>query len=511
MFLNNITTSSGIIIGGGINTTAGGIVVFYRVGEFVSSFGVSLDFDPLFREFTSSFGQSPDFNPLFREFISSVGMHADEDAEAYLDAVQTADTESLETDVQNAYRELIIGLKYDGNWNAIKGAGILSGARTLTGALVPLRGATPINHNFVSGDYSRKLGITGATAAKWLDIQRANNIDPQNSKHLATYVSEFGTLTTFTPLMGSGTGQGAGNGLIGFPWNNTTEWNAYVNSTATGVVSSLTITPPCLMAVGRGNSTQLVYAYDNSTSTITQASSAPTSGQNFLRQSQTFETTWTRPGILAFDSGSVIDTTDTTDPLGGNTAEEIMESTVTTVHRMSQSVSSFDGDMTFSCYVKSGAGTRNMYILMNNATDGSIGRVIINPNGDIVSTIGTVDVIDEGDGWWRLVVSATATAGTTTTFFVGLSDGSTLNYTGDGTSSIYVWGAQVNRGLTAQDYLATTTQIADDATFVFRHPSLSAIGSNHKQMWYSIGEMVDFSKLNTRLNTFRLQLDAAIT
>jgi hypothetical protein len=485
---------------------------FYRVGGFTSSFGVSLDFEPLFREFTSSFGQSPSFNPLFREFLSSVGMHADEDAEAYLDAVQTADTESLETDVQNAYRELIIGLKYDNNWDAIKGAGILSGARTLTGALVPLRGAAPTNFNFVSGDYSRKLGITGATATKWLDIQRANNIDPQNSKHIATYVSEFGALSTFRVLIGSGTGQGAGNGLVGFPWNANDVWNAYVNSVATSTTADVVITDPCLMAVGRGNSTQLVYAYDNGIITQTVASQAPTSGQNFLLRSEEFQTTWARAGILAFGSGSVINTTDTTDPLGGNTAEEITENTSTELHRMRQNVASVNGDLTFSCYVKSGAGTRNIQLQMFNSTDSTFGRIIIEPDGTIITdqSIGTVSATDAEDGWWRLRVSATSSSGVTNQYFVGLIDGTTGSYAGDGTSSIYVWGAQVNRGLTVQDYLVTTTTAVDDATFVFRHPSLGSIGSSHKQMWSSVGEFVDFAALNTRLNTFRTQLDAAI-
>jgi hypothetical protein len=65
----------------------------------------------------------------------------------------------------------------------------MAGARTLAGALVPLVGAAPTNFNFVSGDYNRKTGLVGNRSTKYLNSNRNNNADPQNSQHLAVYSS----------------------------------------------------------------------------------------------------------------------------------------------------------------------------------------------------------------------------------------------------------------------------------------------------------------------------------
>jgi hypothetical protein len=436
----------------------------------------------------------------------------DRDAARYIAAVEAADGQALEAGVVSAYRELIAGLKTDGNWNALRGAGIMAGARTLTGALVPLVGLAPVNNNFVGGDYVRKTGIRGAGATKWLDIRRANNADLQNSKHIASYVSEFeATLGTFRAIIGSGTGQGAGNGLVGFPWNATDIWNAYANSVDTGTTAGVAITDPCLMAVGRGNATELVYAYNNGIITQNIASQAPTSGQNYLLRSQEFENGWTLGGLRAFGSGSVVNAV--AGPIaGGSAAEQITEDSSTGAHQISRGTSLISGPITFSCYVKSAVGSRNIQLLMFNSTDSFLGRLVIEPDGTIVSslTIGTVSATDAGGGWWRLRISATSTVGTSTTYYVRLTDGTTGSYTGDNTSAIYIWGAQLSRGLDLPAYLATTSSTLDDTTFVFRHPSVGGIGSWHRQMWYSVGEFVDFTALNTRLNTFRTQLDAAI-
>jgi hypothetical protein len=435
----------------------------------------------------------------------------DPDAARYIAAVEAADGQALEAGVISAYRELIAGLKTDGNWNALRGAGIMAGARTLTGALVPLVGLAPVNNNFVGGDYVRKTGIRGAGATKWLDIQRANNADPQDNKHLATYVSEWeSTLGTFRAVAGSGIGQGTGNSLLGFPWNTTETLNTYVNSAAF-TIPSLAITTPCIIGAGRQNTTEMVHAHDGTLVTVNAVSTAPTSGQNFLMRSQEFNTGWTLGGLRAFGSGSVVDAV--AGPIaGGSAAEQVTEDSSTGVHRISRGTSLISGPITFSCYVKSAVGSRNIQLLMFNSTDSSFGRIVIEPDGTIVSslTIGTVSATDAGGGWWRLRVSATSTVGTSTTYYVQLNDALTGSYDGDNTSAIYVWGAQVSRGLDLPTYLATTSSTLDDTTFIFRHPSIGGVGSWHRQMWYSIGEFVDFAALNTRLNTFRTQLDAAI-
>jgi hypothetical protein len=113
----------------------------------------------------------------------------DPDAAVYVAAVEAADGQSLETATKVAIHSFVKGCKADGIWPAIKASCILAGARTLTGALVPLVGTAPTNvsNNFVSGDYDRKLGLTGNATNKVLD-SNVNHVGfPQNSRHLSVY------------------------------------------------------------------------------------------------------------------------------------------------------------------------------------------------------------------------------------------------------------------------------------------------------------------------------------
>jgi hypothetical protein len=116
------------------------------------------------------------------------GFQFDADASTYIEAVEAADTQALETDVRYAINDFVIGCKQDGIWDAIKASCILAGARTLAGALVPLVGTAPTNNGpFVSADYNRETGLVGDGSTKWLNSNRANNADPQNNCHCAVY------------------------------------------------------------------------------------------------------------------------------------------------------------------------------------------------------------------------------------------------------------------------------------------------------------------------------------
>ena len=91
-----------------------------------------------------------------------------------------------------AYDNFIKGCKSDGTWDAIKASCIMAGWDGLNGALTPLKGDAPTNFNFVSGDYVRTTGLLGNGVSKYLDSNRNNNADPQNSKHIAAYIKQQG-------------------------------------------------------------------------------------------------------------------------------------------------------------------------------------------------------------------------------------------------------------------------------------------------------------------------------
>lgn len=137
----------------------------------------------------------------------------DADTIAYMQAVEAADGQALELDVVKAYDEFILGCKHDGIWDAIKSSCILAGARTLSGALVPLVGTAPTNYNFVAGDYNRKTGLVADGSTKYLDSNRNNNADPQNSQHLAIWASSPGQVQSLYISSSAGTGGSGASGI----------------------------------------------------------------------------------------------------------------------------------------------------------------------------------------------------------------------------------------------------------------------------------------------------------
>jgi hypothetical protein len=143
---------------------------------------------------------------------------ADADADAYIIAIEAADGAPLEASVAMAYQNFVIGCKADGIWDAIKSSCILVGARTLQGALVPLKGTAPTNYAFISDDYDRLTGLKGNGSTKYLDTNRNNTVDPQNNRHKSVYVTALPNLAVNSGYIGAGLTQ-TGADHIGYGVN----------------------------------------------------------------------------------------------------------------------------------------------------------------------------------------------------------------------------------------------------------------------------------------------------
>lgn len=155
---------------------------------------------------------SPALERPSRRFSRYYNQIFDEDAIDYIAAVEAADGQRLEYQIQEAIQQFIFGCKLDpspnpgvSNWDAIKAACFLAGPRTLSGILVPLKGTAPTNVNFVTGDYNRILGLKGNGVNKRLNSHRANNDDPQDNRGFYVYVTEPATNSdTYNVYIGTG-------------------------------------------------------------------------------------------------------------------------------------------------------------------------------------------------------------------------------------------------------------------------------------------------------------------
>jgi hypothetical protein len=198
----------------------------------------------------------------------------DSDAATYLAAVEMADNAPLEVGVRTAINNFIKSCKADGIWSVIKSAGIMAGARTLAGALVPLKGPSPINYNFVSGDYNRKTGLIGDGLTKYLDTNMSPSILQQDNHSIGVYVT--------TP----DTTYGNWRGYIGSMWMENRlqiavdKWSSpgslmffSANTDASWIADVADVTG--LIALSRSTASEIVRRYNQNNSTVQYASNGP--------------------------------------------------------------------------------------------------------------------------------------------------------------------------------------------------------------------------------------------
>jgi hypothetical protein len=197
---------------------------------------------------------------------------SDPDATAYLQAVEVADNQALEQGVQQAVNQFVIGCKADGIWNAIKASCILAGARTLTGALVPLVGTAPTNYNFVDGDYNRETGLVGNGSTKYLDSNRASNADPQNSFHMFVRVTTADSSGGFYGFMGQGTNTTGASHLTESSARNRSANSASIPSSSnTGTV-----------AMNRASASEFDYRHGGIIATVAFTSQLPSADNHYV-------------------------------------------------------------------------------------------------------------------------------------------------------------------------------------------------------------------------------------
>ena len=179
--------------------------------------------------------------------------------------------------------------------------------------------------------------------------------------------------------------------------------------------------------------------------------------ENLILRSEEFNTTWTQ-------SGATVTANATTNPFGSLTAFKVVENTSEGYHECQQDVSLGNQLVCFSVYAKAGSGARHLVlslgegagyklVIFYNLTDGTVTNSTNEGSWAEISA-GSTDV---GGGWYRYFIVARQVTGSFTRCRIGLHDGTFDYYQGDGVSNILIWGAQLQRGLSAGVYLQTTT------------------------------------------------------
>ena len=191
---------------------------------------------------------------------------------------------------------------------------------------------------------------------------------------------------------------------------------------------------------------------------------------NLCLQSQTATTTWTQSGLTATANAA-------TAPDGAMTANLLTEDTSSS-HQLNQAITLAAGYYVWSAYLKAGtrtwaaiafadpaASVRLCYFDLATGTLGDVG------------TGATATITAVGNGWYRCSMAMLAT--TTNRIRIYMADAGSVSYVGNGTSGLYLWGAQleaVTYQTTPSTYYPTTTAAYYGPRLVYDPVTLASLG-----------------------------------
>lgn len=203
---------------------------------------------------------------------------------------------------------------------------------------------------------------------------------------------------------------------------------------------------------------------------------------NQLTYSSNFSTLpWYIARILAFGSGSVVDAT--TSPAGIQDADKLVESTAASnTHLLFQYPVNLSGKVVFSVFAKPVG--RNWIFLRAGADYGVFFDIA---NGAVGANTGATGRIENyGNGWYRCSMYYNFSSPVTNSYaniFLANANNS-ISYTGDGTSGVYLWGAQLETTVTerSSSYIPTTTVSAT------RNDDVVSVSGANFTSWYNAAQ-----------------------
>lgn len=227
---------------------------------------------------------------------------------------------------------------------------------------------------------------------------------------------------------------------------------------------------------------------------------------NLCLQSADLTLTWV-PGNSTVGSNVALS------PDGLNTADKIQEDGTNTQHFITQSFTKAASALAYtaSVYFKQaergwgelslddGTSSNGITIWVNLST-GALGTRSQNFYTSILPG-GSATISPAPNGWWRVTLTATSTAGVTLRIVLNPTTGDTINsYVGTVGSGIYAWGAQLEQAAFATSYIPTTTVAVTRNADVLTYPSAGNVNGAAGSMYAEVAIETIFGALFTPLS-----------
>ena len=204
---------------------------------------------------------------------------------------------------------------------------------------------------------------------------------------------------------------------------------------------------------------------------------------------------WSKVQLNTTGTPSYIDVE--TAPDSTLTADKIIENTISATHLTARQFAVTNGvTYNVSVYLKSGG--RDARVTSAISTLATYQVDVDLTNGTLSgNTFPTSPVLDSvGSGWYRLSYSVTAdNTQTRTAISILTKNGASTNYLGNGTSGVYVWGAQISQTSTVKTYQKTVA---------------TAGGNGFVATWYDQSTNANNSTQATAANQAQIVLSGAL-
>ena len=167
----------------------------------------------------------------------------------------------------------------------------------------------------------------------------------------------------------------------------------------------------------------------------------------------------------------------TTAPDGTSTASKITGSGTSSQHAIRQGVTTTAGLVTYSIYAK--AGTNNYLQLLTNNDSNAFANFDL--SAGVIGTVGstvTASIVSVGSSWYRCSISGNLVSNSMWYVTLITASNATRYEINSLSTTLYLWGAQIEAGAFATSYIPTTS-----ATVQRGADNASMTGTNFSSWW----------------------------